>query len=359
MMRLRRCVRLLPAERRATMSLGARRFGAACPMLLTARLCRPIIMLAVLSVGGIDPSRAMAQVYPSRPVTIVVPFAAGGNTDNIARLVAQRLGETLGQPFIVEDRPGAAGAIAAEFVARATPDGYTLFMSATPQIAVVPAMHKTQYDPVKDFVPISAIGTNPFVLAVNRKVPVNTIAELIAYVRERPGKLSYASGGVGSLNHLATALFLKRAGVEMIHVPYKGNAPAIYDVVAGNVPVILSTLPDALPQAAAGTIRIIGVTSEQRVTQLPDVPTIAESGFAHFKVLSWNGLLAPAGTPPEIIERLAKQCELAVADRGFRERLAGFGVDPLGSNPADFAAIIAADIALWSEAVKITGLNEP
>ncbi len=327
-------------------------------MPLKTRLRAIIVALAALSVAALDPPHAWAQAYPSHPVTIVVPFAAGGNTDNIARLVAQWLGETLGQQFVVEDRPGAAGALAAEFVARAPADGYTLFMSATPQIAVVPAMHKTQYDPVKDFVPISAVGTNPFVLAVNKDVPAKTIAELIAWVRAQPRKLSYATGGVGSLNHLGTALFLQRAGLEMIHVPYKGNAPAMYDVVAGNVPVILSTLPDALPQAKAGAIRIIGVSSEERAPELPDVPTIAESGFPHFRVLTWNGLLAPAGTPRVIVERLAKACAQAVADPGFRQRLASFGVDPLGNSPAEFASMIAADIALWSEAVRITGLNE-
>jgi tripartite-type tricarboxylate transporter receptor subunit TctC len=327
-------------------------------MPLTARLVARLgaVALAAICVGGVDRPRAEAQSYPVRPVTIVVPFAAGGNTDNIARLVAQRLGERSGQQFIVEDRPGAAGAIAAEFVARAPPDGYTLLMSAVPQIAIVPAMQKTQYTP-KDFAPISAIGTNPFVLAVNKNLPVKTIAELVAYVRARPGAVSYASGGVGSLNHLGMALFLQRAALEMIHVGYKGNAPAMYDVVAGNVPVILSTLPDALPHAAAGAIRIIGVSSEERVAQIPDVPTIAESGFPQLKVLTWNGLLAPSRTPPAIIERLAKQCAEAVDEPRFRQRLAGFGVDPLGNSPTAFAEMIAADIAFWSEAVRITGLS--
>lgn len=321
---------------------------------LVARL--RAVALAAICVVGVDRPRAEAQSYPARPVTIVVPFAAGGNTDNIARLVAQRLGERSGQQFIVEDRPGAAGAIAAEFVARAPPDGYTLLMSAVPQIAIVPAMQKTQYTP-KDFAPISAIGTNPFVLAVNKNLPVKSVAELVAYVRARPGTVSYASGGVGSLNHLGMALFLQRAALEMIHVGYKGNAPAMYDVVAGNVPVILSTLPDALPYAAAGAIRIIGVSSEERVAQIPDVPTIAESGFPQLKVLTWNGLLAPSRTPPAIIERLAKQCAEAVDEPRFRQRLAGFGVDPLGNSPAAFAEMIAADIAFWSEAVRITGLS--
>ena len=329
-------------------------------MSLTARLVPRLVpylaVVALAAICGVGTERVKAQPYPARPVTIVVPFAAGGNTDNIARLLAQRLGEKSGQQFIVEDRPGAAGAIAAEFVARAPPDGYTLLMSAVPQIAIVPAMQKTQYTP-KDFAPISAIGTNPFVLAVNKDLPVRTIADLVAYVRARPGALSYASGGVGSLNHLGMALFLQRAALEMIHVGYKGNAPAMYDVVAGNVPVILSTLPDALPHAAAGAIRIIGVSSEERVAQIPDVPTIAESGFPQLKVLTWNGLLAPSRTPPAIIERLAKQCAEVVDEPRFRQRLADFGVDPLGNSPAAFAEMIAADIAFWSEAVRITGLS--
>jgi tripartite-type tricarboxylate transporter receptor subunit TctC len=324
-----------------------------------ARLRKSVVVLLVLSGGIADLHRAAAQHYPSHPVTIVVPFAAGGNTDNIARLVAQRFGEKLGQQFVVENRPGAAGAIAAESVARSTPDGYTLLMAAVPQIAIVPALHKTRYDPVKDFAPISAIGTNPFVLAVNKDLPVKTIAELIAYVGARPRTLSYGSGGVGSLNHLAMALFLKRAGLEMIHVSYKGNAPAISDLVAGHVPVLLSTLPDALPQAAAGAIRLIGVSSDRRAPQIPDVPTIAESGFPQFKTMTWNGLLAPAGTPREIIDMLARQSAEAIKDRNFGERLASYGVDPLGNSPEEFAAMIAADIALWGEAAKIAGLNEP
>jgi tripartite-type tricarboxylate transporter receptor subunit TctC len=323
-----------------------------------ARLRKSVVVLLVLAGGVADLHRAAAQHYPSHPVTIVVPFAAGGNTDNIARLVAQRFGEKLGQQFVVENRPGAAGAIAAESVARATPDGYTLFMAAVPQIAIVPAMHKTRYDPVKDFAPISVIGTNPFVLAVNKDMPVKTIAELITYVGARPRMLSYASGGVGSLNHLSMALFLKRAGLDMIHVSYKGNAPAMADLVAGHVPAMLSTLSDALPQAEAGAIRLIGVSSDRRAAQIPDVPTIAESGFPQFRTLTWNGLLAPAGTPNGIIEQLAKQSAAAAKDQKFGERLARLGVDPLGNSPHEFAAMIAADITLWSEAVKIAGVNE-
>ena len=329
------------------------------PMQPIARQRMPICAFLVLLAGLINSHAARAQPYPSRPVTIIVPFSAGGNTDNIARLVARRFSEKFGQQFVVENRPGAAGAIAAESVARSAPDGYTLLMAAVPQIAIVPVMQKTRYDPVKDFVPISAIGTNPFVLAVNKDLPVKTIAELMEYVRARARTLSYASGGVGSLNHLAMALFLKRAGLEMVHVPYKGNAPALSDLIAGHVPIMLSTLPDALPQAAAGAIRLIAVSSERRAPQIPYVPTIAESGFPQFRTLTWNGLLAPAGTPGEVIATLAAGSAEAIKDRDFADRLATYGVDPLGSSPEEFTAMIAADIALWTEAAKIAGLNEP
>jgi tripartite-type tricarboxylate transporter receptor subunit TctC len=340
-------------RRRAPRPLPAWSPWACASLRTTIALAFVAAALAIVLVN-----RATAQPYPSRPVTIVVPFAAGGNTDNIARLVAQRFGEKLGHQFVVEDRPGAAGAIAAEFVARSPADGYTLFMSALAQIAIVPAVNKTRYDPIKDFAPISVIGTNPFVLAVNKDMPVKTVAEFVAYVRAQPQKLPYATGGVGSQNHLSMALFLKRAGLEMIHVSYKGNAPAMSDLIAGHVPVMLSNLYDALPQAAAGAIRLIAVTGDQRASQIPDVPTISESGFPQFKTLTWNGLLAPAGTPKEVVDLLANQVAAAVKDAKFAERLASYGVDPLGNSPEDFTAMIAADTALWAEAVKIAGVKE-
>ena len=279
-------------------------------------------------------------------------------TDGIARSIAQWLSDNLGQQFVVENRAGAGGAIAAELAARAPADGYTLFVASLPQIAIVPAISKTRYDPVKDFVPISVIGTNPFVLAVNKDVPVKTIAEFVAYVRAQPQPLSYASAGVGSLTHLSMALFLKLAGIDMVHVPYKGGAPAMSDVVAGHVPAIFSNLSDALPQAAAGNIRLIGVSSDKRAAQIPDVPTVVEQGYPTFKTMTWNGLMAPAGTPPQTIERIASEVERAAKDPAFAERLGRLGVDPLGNTPAEFAALIAADIPLWAEAVKIAGVKE-
>ena len=311
---------------------------------------------ALLALGALDP--AQSQTWPQRPVTVVVPFAAGGNTDGIGRSIAQWLSDRLGQQFVVENRGGAGGAIAAEMVAKAPADGYTLFVAALPQIAIVPAISQTRYDPVKDFAPISVVGTNPFVLAVNKDVPVKSVPEFIDYVRKAPQPLSYASAGIGSLNHLSMALFLKFAGIDMIHVPYKGNAPAMSDVVAGHVPAIFTTLSDALPQAAAGSIRLIGVSSETRAAQIPGVPTVAEQGFPTFKTRTWNALMAPAKTDPAIIARVATEVAAAAKDPGFAERLNHLGVDPLGNSPAEFAALIAADIPFWAEAVRVAGVKE-
>jgi tripartite-type tricarboxylate transporter receptor subunit TctC len=311
---------------------------------------------ALLALGALGP--AQSQTWPQRPVTVVVPFAAGGNTDGIGRSIAQWLSDRLGQQFVVENRGGAGGAIAAEMVAKAPADGYTLFVAALPQIAIVPAISQTRYNPVKDFAPISVVGTNPFVLAVNKDVPVKNIPEFIAYVRQAPQQLSYASAGIGSLNHLSMALFLKLAGIEMIHVPYKGNAPAMSDVVAGHVPAIFTNLSDALPQAAAGSIRLIGVSGETRGPQIPDVPTVAEQGFPTFKTRTWNALMAPAKTDPAIIARVASEVAAAAKDPSFAERLNHLGVDPLGNSPAEFASLIAADIPFWAEAVRIAGVKE-
>ena len=323
---------------------------------MRAREFALIVITTLLTLGAFG--TAQSQTWPQRPVTVVVPFAAGGNTDGIGRSIAQWLSDRLGQQFVVENRGGAGGAIAAEMVAKAPADGYTLFVAALPQIAIVPAISQTRYDPVKDFAPISVVGTNPFVLAVNKDVPVKSVPEFIDYVRKAPQPLSYASAGIGSLNHLSMALFLKLAGIDMIHVPYKGNAPAMSDVVAGHVPAIFTNLSDALPQAAAGTIRLIGVSGETRAPQIPDVPTVAEQGFPTFKTRTWNALMAPAKTDPAIIARVAREVAAAAKDPGFAERLNHLGVDPLGNSPTEFAALIAADIPFWAEAVRIAGVKE-
>jgi tripartite-type tricarboxylate transporter receptor subunit TctC len=299
-----------------------------------------------------------AEEWPSRPVMIIVPFAAGGNTDSIARLTAHWLSQELGKEFIVENRAGAAGAIAAEHVARAQADGYTFLMAALPVIAIVPAMRKVPFDPIRDFEPVSAVATNPFVLAVNKDFPAKTIGAFISYIRERPNVLTYSSAGVGSLNHLSMALFLKAAGLQMIHAPYKGNAPALADVIAGHIPAMFSNLSDALPHAKAGSIRLLAVSSPARVPQIPDVPTVSESGYPEYKTVTWNGLIAPAGTPKHIIDKISASISRAVKDAKFSERLASYGADALGNSPEEFRAMISSDLRLWSEAVKVAGVSE-
>jgi tripartite-type tricarboxylate transporter receptor subunit TctC len=299
-----------------------------------------------------------AQGWPQKPVTVIVPFAAGGNTDGIARMTGQRLGEAFGKAFVIENRPGAAGAIAAEAAAKSQPDGYTLFVAALPVFAVVPAINTVHFDPQKDFAPISNIATNPFVLVVNKELPIKTLKDFVEYVGQHRDQLSYGSAGVGSLNHLSMALFLKQAGLAMTHVPYKGNSPALSDIVAGHIPAMFSNLSDALPQAKGGTIRMLAVSGETRSALAPEIPTVAESGYPNFKVLTWNGLMAPAGTPPEIIEKIANEIATAVKDPKFKEQLIEYGVDPLGNSPAEYKAMLAKDIAIWREAVGVAGLKQ-
>ncbi len=301
---------------------------------------------------------AHSQTWPHKPVTIVVPFAAGGNTDGIARMIGQRLSDSFGQQFVVENKGGAGGALAADLVARAQPDGYTMFVTAVSVLTIVPKMMKVKYDPLKDFAPISNIATNPFVLVVHRDVPAKTVAEFVAYVKERKNNLSYASAGQGSLAHLAMALFLKEAGIEMVHIPYKGNAPALSDVIAGHVPAMFSNLSDTLPHVAGGNIRLIAVSGDKRAGQIPTVPTVAESGYPKYKALTWNGLVAPAGTPKEIVDKVAKEVAIATKDPKFAEKLASYGVDPLGNTPDEFSKMIAADVATWAAALDAAGIKQ-
>ena len=275
----------------------------------------------------------------------------------MARLLAQRLTDSLAQPFFVENRVGANGIIGADAVARSPADGYTLLWAITPQIAISPAMTKVPYDPVKDFAPISAVSTNNFALVVNPSLPVKTVAQFVDYVRTRSGELVYAEGGVGSISHLAMALFLRRAGLNMTNVTYKGNQPALTDVIAGHVPCMFSLLGDALPQSDSGAVRLLAVASDLRSPQAPNVPTMDEAGFSGFKAVSWYGLMAPANTPKSIVDRIASEIALAVKDAKFVERLAAYVVDPLGNSPQQFAAMIASDIAFWREAVKVAGVG--
>ena len=320
----------------------------------TMPTCRRLLACLAFLAALASLSPAHAQAWPQRPVRIIVPFAAGGNGDIIARLIAPTLGEALGQPLVVENRPGAGGTFAAEAVARAPADGYTLLLGNVPAIAIAPIAGKTAYDPVKDFAPISVVGTNPLVLVVNPGVPAGSMAEFIAHVRGNPNTLTYAASGAGTLIQLTTVLFLKRAGLDMIPVNYRGGgALPLTDVIAGHVNAYIANLSVVLPHVKSGALRALAVTNERRAPQIPDVPTFIESGFAGFRVLTWNGLMAPAGTPRDVTERIAHEVVRAVKDPQLAEKLSTIGVDPLGSSPDAFAAMIAADIALWREAVRI------
>jgi tripartite-type tricarboxylate transporter receptor subunit TctC len=320
---------------------------------------RRLVLTSVAALAALGLTQgAQAQSWPRRTVRIIVPFGAGGSTDGIARIIAQRLSETFGQQFIVENRPGASGALATEAAARSPADGYTLFMGSPSQISITPAIRKTSYDPVKDFAPISVVGTNPKVLAVQSGMPVKSLAEFVDHVRKQPNRLAYADTGAGSISHLSTVLFLKRAGLDMIPVSYKAATQIIADIIAGHVPTYFTNLADVLPYAASGALRLLAISSEKRVLQAPDVPTFIESGFPGFTVVTWNGLMAPAGTPKEIIDRIAKEVARAVKDPTIAERLDANGVDPFSNSPEEFAAMIAADMILWAEAVKIAGVQE-
>ena len=286
-----------------------------------------------------------------------MPFAAGGNTDSIARLVSERLTSSLGQPVVVENKLGAGGGIAAEFVAKASPDGYTLLMAAMPIMAILPVINKTNYDPIRDFQPISNIGSNPFVMGVHKSIPANNVQEFVSFVKKNPGKFNFASGGSGSVSHLTPALFLKRADLDMTHIAYKGGAPAVADLLSGNVQMYFGNLSELQPHVSGGLIKIIGVSSDRRASQLPLVPTIAESGYPGFKTVTWNGLMAPANTPQGVVQKLSDAVKEMMSSEATRQRLLSLGVDPIGNTPKEFADTVKLDITIWSEAAKAANLK--
>ena len=301
---------------------------------------------------------AVEAAWPERPVRIVVPFAAGGNTDVIARMAGEHLSKALGQQFVIENRPGAGGVPAAESVARAEPDGYTLMIAATPQLVIAPALQKVGFDSTKDFTPIKNVGTNPFVMVVHQSVPAKDLAELIAYGRANKGKLSYASAGPGSISHLASAMLFHRAGIEATHVPYRGNAPALNDVIAGHVSLMFANLSEALAQAGNPNIRLFAVTSKARINQLPAVPTVAESGFADFEAITWNGLIGPKGLPAEIVKQIESSLAQHLATPAVADKLRQLGVEPDLGTSADYAERIRGELPTWAEDVKGAGLKQ-
>jgi len=281
-----------------------------------------------------------AQTWPQRPVKVIVPYTAGGTTDTQARIISERLSVALGQQFIVENRVGAGGAIAAEFVAKSTADGYTLFFAGTTQFSTLPLVQKVNYDPLKDFAPISILGTNPLVLGVHISVPAKTLKEFIEYVKA----------------HVSAALFASRAGLKMTHIPYKG-AQAVTDLVGGQVQVSFGNTSDMIQHSKSGKIKMLAVTGEKRMPQLPDLPAIAEF-YPGFRTIVWNGLLAPYLTPKAIIDRIAQEAARAARDPDIIERLNKMGIDALGNTPAEFAARIRSEAPLWRDAVNAADIRQ-
>lgn len=300
----------------------------------------------------------MAQGYPYKPVRIIVPYPPGGATDILARLLAAKFSESLGEPFIAEQRPGAAGAIGAELAAHAVPDGYTLWVGQASNLAINQHLvKKLPYDALKDFTPISRVAISPSLLVVHPSLPVRSIKDLIALARAKPGAISYASAGSGSPGLLAAEYFKKLAHIDMVHIPYKGASPALVDVIAGHAQLYFTSPVSAQPHVRTGQVRQIAVTSAKRFPPLPDVPTLAEAGFPAFDISSWWGLLAPAGLPREIVSRLHAETLKAVDTADMRERLAAQGVLVATNTPEQFAAYVRGEIANWGRIVAASGAH--
>jgi tripartite-type tricarboxylate transporter receptor subunit TctC len=299
---------------------------------------------------------AVAAEYPARPVTLIVAFTPGGPSDVIARILGKHLHEMLGQPFVIDNRPGAGGNIAGEAVAHAAPDGYTLLMGNNSILATNASLYKKlNYDPERDFLPISLIGSQANILVVNPSVPATSMAELIALAKAKPRQLNYASSGHGAAAHLAGELFRTEAKVDIVHVAYKGAGPALQDVVAGHVQMMFATAASAVGLIRDGKVRPLAVTTPKRTALLPDLPTVAELGFPGFDATTWHGLVAPAGTSKEIIGTLHHATVTALNDPGVRKSLIDLGVDIVGSTPKDFEAYIHSEIPKWAAVVKASG----
>ncbi len=313
------------------------------------------LALAALSAFALLAGGAAAQPYPSRPVRVIVPFAPGGATDIIARLVAQKLADRLGQSVVVENKPGAGTTIGNAEVAKAKPDGYTLLFAPTPFVISQVVYPTLPYDPQKDFAPVSLLAVSPFILVVNAAFPAKSTAELVAIAKAKPGTVTFASAGNGTVPHLAGELFKLRAGIDIVHVPYKGGGPAIVDLVSGQVPMMFATPIEVSQHVQSGRLRVLGTTSLARLAAMPDVPTLSESGYPDFEVLSFFGVLAPAGTPPEIVNRVAADLAAVMEMSDVRERFAQQSAEARVLGPAAFSAFLARERDKWADIVKRSG----
>jgi tripartite-type tricarboxylate transporter receptor subunit TctC len=324
-------------------------------MPLLHRLLRSALAVAALAVGAGAPLPVLAQ-YPSKPVRIVVPFPPGGPTDVVGRMVATKLTEAYGQQFVVENRAGAGGTVGSEVVSQAAADGYTLLYGSTSTLAMAPSLYrKLGYDPRKSFAPVSLVSSGPLLVAVNAAVPAATLGQLIALAKEKPGTLNYGSAGNATPPHLAAELFKSLAGVDLVHVPYKGGGPALQAVAGGEVQLIFEGMVTLLPQIKAGRLRALAITGTSRDPALPDVPTVAEAGLPAFQVNFWSGLVAPAGTPPEVVTGLNAALRKSLATQDARDTLTKFGLVPATNSPAEFSRFIETEIARWEKAIQASG----
>ncbi len=314
------------------------------------------LMFGLLALLIVESPAAQTN-YPEKPIRMVVGFPPGSSSDTVARLLGQKFAEAWGKPVLIDNAAGAAGNIAADRVAKAEPDGYTLGLLASPPLVVNPSLYKLAYDPVKDFAPVSQVTVSPNILVVHNTVPAKSVKELVALAKAQPGGLTFASGGSGSANHMAAELFKSMAGVDIRHIPYKGVPLAIPDLLGGRVTMIFSPTAIVLPLVREGKLRALAVTTLKRSSAVPELPTIAESGFPGFESTGWNGLLAPARTPATILRKLHLETVKALALPDVRAKLADLGVEGIGNSPDEFASVIKSEIPKWAKVIKESGMK--
>jgi tripartite-type tricarboxylate transporter receptor subunit TctC len=316
------------------------------------KLSLPALMTSALLAWSSVAAPVQAQEYPVRPIRMVVPYAAGGGTDFVARAVSERLAASLDQPVVIDNRAGANGATGSDIVAKATPDGYTLLVGAAGTLVVAPHLGRLPFDPTKDLVPITNLGTSAFIVAVNPSLPVKTLAELVAFAKSQPGKVNYGSSGTGGSPHLATELFMSMAGVQMTHVPYKGLSLAITDLLGGHIQVLFVDVGLAVPFVKADKVRALAITGARRSEVLPTVPTVAEAGVPGYDARTWYGLFAPAGTPQPIVDKLAAAANNALESADMKAKLASQGLEAAGGTPVQFASFMRSESAKWAQVIK-------
>jgi tripartite-type tricarboxylate transporter receptor subunit TctC len=324
------------------------------PSAVRKLLCRLLLAVLALPLPGV----VFAQAWPNHAIRMVVPFSAGsGGTDLMARLIEQRLSASLGQRIVIDNRPGAGGVPATDIVAKAAPDGYTLLMTNV-SLAANPYLYaKLPFDPLKDLAPVTMINSAPLLLVVHPSVPVTSVKELLAYAKSHPGKLNYGSGGVGSTPHLASELFKSLSGNDAVHVPYKGGAPALNDLVGGQLSFMIENMAGTMPFVKAGKLRALAITSAQRSPLAPELPTMGEAGVPGYEVIGWNGIVAPRGTPPEIVARLQTEVARILRLPEVRQQMAALGAEPVGNTPEEFGAFIKAEMVRWGTVIKEKGIR--